>query len=399
MIPEALPIVPAGKPTMPGNRRRPARRWALALALGAMGTLLGLLVARLLWFSGPYRLPEPAPSAGIIDLHCHTAGVGAGGSGCFVSPALRDSVKFGLYLKSFGITRAELERDGDARIPDLISERLAASVAVRSVVVLALDGVVDAEGRLDRIVTQVYVPDEFVAACVARHTNLLFGASINPARRDALERLDWAAAHGAVLVKWIPPVMDIDPSDARWEPFYRRLIALKLPLLCHTGRERSFLSSRDELGDPERLRLPLRLGVTVIAAHVGANGEHGDERDFDRLIRMMAEFPRLYADISTLTQANRPGFLRETLRRPELFSRLVYGSDYPLMNTALVSPWYYPLNLETAEMARISAIANPWDRDVALKQALGMPAEIFRRSAELLGRGVTGPSGVRSPGL
>jgi hypothetical protein len=37
-------------------------------------------------------------------------------------------------------------------------------------------------------------------------------------------------------------------------------------------------------------------------------------------------------------------------------------------------------------MARITAIANPWDADIALKEALGVPPEIFRRTATLLRR-------------
>ena len=30
----------------------------------------------------------------------------------------------------------------------------------------------------------------------------------------------------------------------------------------------------------------------------------------------------------------------EALTRPEFSGRLVYGTDFPLINTALVSPWY-----------------------------------------------------------
>ena len=63
-------------------------------------------------------------------------------------------------------------------------------------VVLALDGVVDANGDLDRSASEIVVPNEFVARETARYTNLWFGASINPYRRDALERLNWAAAPG-----------------------------------------------------------------------------------------------------------------------------------------------------------------------------------------------------------
>jgi hypothetical protein len=85
--------------------------------------------------------------------------------------------------------------------------------------------------------------------------------------------------------------------------------------------------------------------------------------------------------------------LHEALTRPEFAGRLCYGSDFPLINTPLVSPWYFPLNLTKAQMQSLAGIENPWDRDVALKQALGVPVEIFARSGQLLNRGEFPTSG------
>ena len=59
------------------------------------------------------------------------------------------------------------------------------------------------------------------------------------------------------------------------------------------------------------------------------------------------------------------------------------GSDYPLINTALCSPHFYPLQLTGEQRSRIAAIENPWDRDVELKQALGVPKEVFARSRQM----------------
>ena len=335
------------------------------------------------FFHGPYRPPEPLPNACLLDMHCHVAGLGAGGSGCFVSPAIERSYKFGYYLRSFDVTREEILREGDDIIPQRVSEQLARSRHVGHAIILAMDGVVDGHGVLDRSRTEVYVPNEFVAQSAARHTNLLFGASVNPYRPDALARLDWAKAHGAKLLKWIPSIMDIDPADERVSPFYKKLVELQLPLLTHTGQERSFTRSRDELCDPERLRLPLRLGVKVVAAHLAATGSTHGERDTDRLRRLMVEFPNLYSDISSLTQINKLGYLREALQKPEFEGRLLYGTDFPLINMVITSPYYFPLNLRFAQMPAIAAIANPWDRDVALKQALGVPRAVFERPALL----------------
>ena len=83
---------------------------------------------------------------------------------------------------------------------------------------------------------------------------------------------------------------------------------------------------------------------------------------------------------------NKLGSLREALQKPEFHGRLLYGTDFPLVNTILVSPYYFPLNLRFSQMRAIAAIRNPWDRDVALKQALGVPREVFERPAQFFNR-------------
>ena len=320
----------------------------------------------------------------VIDIHCHAAGIGAGDSGCFVSPALRRSWKYRAYLRSFGVTEEELRSCGDGLVIRRLSETLAASRLVAGAVILAMDGVVGDDGEIDADRTEIFIPNEFTAAQTRRFPNLLFGASVNPHRRDAIERLDKAAADGAVLIKWLPSIQNIDPADRSIVPFYRRMAGLGIPLLSHTGVEHSFTRARDELGDPERLRLPLEEGVTVIAAHGASNGRNDGERNHDRFLRLAAEFPNLYTDISALTQANRLGHLERLLGHRELHGRLLYGTDMPLINTAITSPWFHAYRLSPGRLLKILAEKNPWDRDVLLKEALGVPEEIFANSAKLL---------------
>ena len=361
-------------------RRTRWLRWLRRLAFAVVALVALALVARLIFFQGPCLPPEPLPEGKLLDMHCHVAGIGAGDSGCFVSQALQDSWKFDFYLHAFGVTRAEVKAKGDQIVPQRISEQIARSRHVGAAVILALDGVVDAQGQFDRARTEVYVPNEHIVAMCARHTNLLFGASVNPYRPDALERLVWAKQHGAKLVKWIPSVMAIDPADVRLEPFYRKLVELDLPLLTHAGKENSFTHAQDELCDPERLRLPLRLGVRVIVAHAASLGETAGQRNTDRLKRLCTEFPNLQTDISSLTQLNKLGYMNEVLHSPEFKGRLLNGTDFPLINMVMTTAWNFPLNLTFRQMREISAIENPWDRDVALKQALGVQREVFARS-------------------
>lgn len=320
----------------------------------------------------------------IIDIHCHVAGIGAGNSGCFVSPSLRRNWRYRIYLTAFGITENDLEREGDAIVIRRISETVAASRHVDKAVILAMDGVIDEKGNLDVARTEMYIPNAYVAVQVRKYPNLLFGASINPYRKDALQRLEQAKADGAVLVKWLPSVQLIDPADRRLIPFYLKMKALGLPLLSHTGSESSFTWKKDELADPERLRLPLSLGVTVIAAHAAGSGNNNGEENFKRFLWLAREYPNLYADISALTQANRLGSLPQLLKYRELQGRLLYGSDMPLINTAIASPCFHGYRLRPLTFFRVMADKNPWDRNIALEKALGVTDEMLGNSARLL---------------
>lgn len=335
-------------------------------------------------FTGPAVPQTPFPSSKIVDMHVHVAGYGNGGSGCYVSESIRDSFKFDIYLNAFEVSREELETQGDRIIFQKLSAKLRQSSRVGAAVVLALDGVIDADGALDLQQSEIYIPNQYVATETRRYDNLYFGASVNPYRPDALKLLEQVKGDGAKLIKWIPSIQMIDPADERIIPFYNKLIELELPLLTHTGQERSFTRAKDELADPLRLELPLKLGVTVIAAHVATTGSTLGEDNLQRILPLFERYPNLYADISSLTQINKLGYLNKILSDKRLSGRLLYGSDFPLVNMVLVSPFYFPLNLSIAEMFSVARIENVWDRDVALKQALGMSADIFKRSGQLL---------------
>ena len=320
----------------------------------------------------------------IIDIHCHTAGIGAGNSGCFISPELRKSWKYKVYLNSFGVQEHELLQHGDKLVLERLSASLTASGTVDLAVVLAMDGALDSQGKLDPNYTEMYIPNDFLAEAVRKHPNLRFGASINPYRRDALELLDKAVEAGAVLMKWLPSIQHIDLADKRLVPFYQRMQQYGLPLLTHTGDEASFTYAKNELGDPQRLHLALEQGVTVIAAHAAANGKNEGEHNFSRFLRLCDQHPNLHADISALTQINRPGQLRRLIQQHHLHGRLHYGTDMPLTNTPLVSPLGHLTRLAPWTVARLMAIKNPWGRDLHLKRALGVPEEVFTNPAKLL---------------
>lgn len=356
-----------------------------------MRTILLTPVVVLLLFAAVYLLTPQAtldreiPRRGYLDAHAHIPCVGAGDSGCYVHPDLADSFRFDFYLRGFGITREELERHGDELVARRLSRTVSASRYVRSAVILALDGVVR-DDTIDRSATRVYIPNEFAARMADGYANLEFGASVHPDRSDWRERLVDADRNGAVLVKWFPAVMDIDPSDRRHVEYYRTLVELDLPLLVHVGHERALGDVDNALGDPAKLALPLNEGVTVIAAHIGTGGEYQGQASQERLLSMFPDYPNLYADISGLTRINKIGHLVEALDAPGAAERLLYGSDWPFQFFPLVSPFFHWPDVDLSTAKTIQNMDNRLDRDVVLKRALGVPPAVFERSGRLLRR-------------
>lgn len=363
--------------------------WFLSILVVIVG-LVFALIFRETYFRGPHVAFSDLMGKKIIDMHVHVAGLGAKGSGNFVHPEFRKSYKFPIYLKAFSVSEEELLEKGDAFLIEKISALVQSSRFIKGVVLLALDGVVSLAGDLDLDQTQVYVSNDFVERMSKKFENIYYGASIHPYRKNALFLLEQAVQNGAVLVKWIPSIQNIDPSDPALLPFYQKLKELRLPLLIHTGQERSFLKAEDELSDPLRLRVPLEAGVTVIAAHLATTGKNENQDNLDRLLPLFKKYPNLYADVSSLTQVNKYTDLQkvrnEVFTNEDISARLLYGSDYPLIRTPLVSPYFFPLDLKWSEMSFLQGIEHPWDRDVALKIRLGFPRGVFFRFQDLFKR-------------
>ncbi len=332
-----------------------------------------------------YTLPpvfasDELEQAEIIDWHVHVAGLGYGNSGNFINHAMRDNFRFKYFLKWMDTTEEELKQRGDQVVVQRLNEKLEASKYIDKAIVLALDGVIDTKTKqLDKVNTQFYVDNDFVAKETARYPKMLFGASINPERKNSIELLEKVHRQGAVLIKWIPSIMHFDPADKKFEPFYRKMVELNLPLLTHTGMEKSFPNTNDALADPRRLELALKTGVTVIAAHIATTGKSEGQDNFVRILPMFAEFPNLYTDISSLTQINKRGYLAKALKQPGLSERMIYGTDWPLQYFPVVSPWYHINHIGIKNAWRIGKIKNKWDRDIALKKAFGVPDDVFTR--------------------
>jgi predicted TIM-barrel fold metal-dependent hydrolase len=326
----------------------------------------------------------------LLDYHVHLLGMGEGGSGCYVNERML-SWAHPMQRARFLVYRSAARITDEQRAESQYLERLDALARPHGgrLLLLAFDERHDAEGREERAKTEFHVPDDYAMAVAARDPGRFVAAcSIHPRRPDAIARLERCAARGVRIVKWLPNAMGIDPADERNRPFYERMRSLDMILLSHGGKEAAvYADESQQLGNPSRLRVPLDVGVKVIVAHFASLGEDADLEDPARrskpswqvLLDMMEE-PRwrklLFADISAATQANRtPEPLATLLRREDLHTRLVNGSDYPLpaVNILIRTSSLVAQGFITAdERAALNEIYkfNPLVFDYALKRAL-----------------------------
>ncbi len=270
------------------------------------------------------------PRKTLIDCHVHLAALADDKNGCFISPRMLNSPLFRFLLWKHGLDRENPREANRKYVHDLLSE-LRASQHVRQAVLLGMDGVYDVTGRLDRAQTDFLIGNDYVLQTAQAHPDeFLAGVSINPQRRDAVEELHRCAEAGATLVKVLPNAQHFNPAESRYKPFYRALAERKLPLLSHVGYEFSLIGKNQSMGDPERLRVALDEGATVIAAHACSYGLILYEKFLPTLRDFVTRYPHFYADISALTHPNRFRMLLHLRKHPEIHERLLFGTDYPL---------------------------------------------------------------------
>jgi predicted TIM-barrel fold metal-dependent hydrolase len=315
-------------------------------------------------------------------VHVHLAGVGTQGSGCWLSPRTRGRAVFRFLRWRAGITERQLEtsfdQDWAARIASLVR-----GSSLDRAVVLGFDGVYDAGGRFVEGESQMVVPPSWVFEVCRRHPGeLLPGPSVNPFRRDAMERLEECIEGGAALIKWLPATQAIDPASPRLGGFYRRLAEAGIPLLVHAGGgERTFREVAPELKSVERLRAPLEAGVPVICAHSGTRVVLSRDPDELPLVRaMLREYPHFWVDDSGLANPSRFPHMPRLAADELIASRTLHGSDFPVPASAL----YYVGRLGPGAAWRLDRERNPLERNVRIKRALGYPEETLTRARGVL---------------
>ena len=178
-------------------------------------------------------------------------------------------------------------------------------------------------------------------------------------------------------VKVLPNAQQFNPSDPRYTVFYRTLAERKLPFLSHVGYEFSLIGKDQSVGDPDRLRLALDEGVTVIAAHACSYGLMLYEKFIPTFHEFAKRYPNFYADISALTLPNRMRMLLHLRHYPEIHERLLFGTDYPL-SVFHIAAWG---RVAFGTLRKMIRTKNRFDRQVEVCHGLKLS---FRSLGDLL---------------
>ena len=309
----------------------------------------------------------------LIDCHVHLAALPDGNNGCYISPKMMGSPLFRYLMWKHGLDAERPAQANQKYVDDLLNE-LHKSVYVGKAVLLGMDGVYDRKGELDRANTEFLINNDYVLHMAKTHPKeFLPGVSINPQRRDAIDELHRCVDAGAALVKVLPNAQQFDPSNKQYKAFYRAMAQRKIPFLSHVGYEFSLIGKDQSVGDPDRLRVPLDEGVTVIAAHACSYGLMLYEKFHPTFLDLVGKYQNFFADISALTLPNRAKMLLLLREMPEVHDRLLFGTDYPL------SVFHLPAwgRVRRHELMEIMNTTNRFDKQFRICQSLGIQFHSF----------------------
>src|SRR4051794_2054580 len=312
----------------------------------------------------------------IVDCHVHALATTPGHG--YLSSYLRkrpnvllSRVRLGISL--FG-SDEKIERDFEARLAKTVN----GTPELDAAVALAFDGVYADDGTPDEALTHLRVTNEYAAELARKYPKLLFGASVHPYRPDAVAELERCVAAGAVLMKWLPLVQGMNPADDRCSPFYEALAHHRLPLLCHTGGEKTLPNLDYSLADPLLLVPALKRGVTVIIAHCGTKSAPGEVDYLPQFMRLASEYENCYGDTAALCLPTRSYAFGPILKDPVVRTKILHGSDWPVISI--------PPAMELGVLPALGLMRerNWMRRDVLAKRRLGFDDAYWHRAAKVL---------------
>lgn len=175
-----------------------------------------------------------------IDCHVHAVGTGTSGTGCWYRPRGLTRVGAPFLVRAVGLTLRDLRGpDFDRIYAQRILDYVRSAPTIDRALLLAHELPYRDDGTPATELASFYVSNDHVLGLAREHREFMAAVSIHPARKDAMEELEKCLDGGAAALKCLPNVQGIDWNDRRHTRFLERMAEAGLPLLAHTGSERT----------------------------------------------------------------------------------------------------------------------------------------------------------------
>ena len=321
-----------------------------------------------------------------VDIHSHLL------SADVKFDRFYDKLALAFFAKKFDINRSELIKNGFEGYKSNFARLIKSSNFVQKSVVFGVDAKFDDSGNLVHKDKTVCASNEEVFAFYEQNPNEVVPFfSVNPNRKDALNLIEKYHKMGFKGGKLLHSYWETDLNDKRYEPYFRLLSELRLPLVIHVGDENS-LASNKALESIEQLKSPLNLGCRIVCAHMGASSDGAftalsrDPEKFGAnyftLLGWLREFDGLYADVSALLCINKARILPHLKTQTQIHDKILFGTDFPVPFSVIFSSY----DLSLRDRLALNRIQNPLDRYVrAMSLYFGENSPIFSNYKKILG--------------
>jgi predicted TIM-barrel fold metal-dependent hydrolase len=180
----------------------------------------------------------------------------------------------------------------------------------------------------------ILVSNDNVAELVDLHPKRLIGfAGIDFPSPNAIDELDYAInSLNLKGVKTVPPVQKIDLSDPNYDPIWKKMVDLEIPLWTHGGHQVSTTGSIARLGHPMLIdELAMRhQDLTIIIGHMGTPW-------FWETYSVVLRHPNVYVDISSHPHLYNY-FPWDAYTNYNIEHKIFFGSDHPLVHWKQIIP-------------------------------------------------------------
>ncbi|MGD8909472.1 MAG: amidohydrolase family protein [Chromatiales bacterium] len=304
-----------------------------------------------------------------VDIHTH-----------LMSPQTRydrlfDKFTIRFFAKGLGVEAKALLADPYETYVASMAKSIGESTYVEKACLFGVDSRLNEQGQEVHRDKTICAMTEDVLTVAQRYADAFIPfLSVNPRRLNALDLLDEYVERGCRGAKFLQNYWAIDLNDERFIPYYEKLVSHDLPLIVHVGSEYTINSDARYEGT-EILDLPLKCGVTVIAAHMGlgrvihklrpwrnlSRQPRYFDSDYFQLLEMLERHDNLYADISAILVPFRARALRHLAEQKQVHPKILFGSDFPVPYTIRINSY----DLTATKRKEISRVSNPFDRYVA----------------------------------